>query len=281
LTNSDLCGQWIQAVVGSNSKTCVQTQQCACGGSCPRLTQLLNFYSDSSTYSQGVTSYGSSSCNSNLQYSVLYGGSYSLGAETVTNWTGVTYTPSWWQLTGYTAGNYPLNATTPDTCTDLLSYLNTNCPCNGTWVSGVSRNITVSQCPNGTCTDTMIFDTRKQYGNIQIQANETAGTIFLLMTFTDPNQTTGYNITNVNFYQKPGCGLSCKSCTVTPSGPSNCTACCSANSVGQADGTCSCASGYKNTSTTQFLLDCTSQASQIYPSLVFIILAWFASSTML
>jgi len=281
LTQSDLCGQWIQAAVGSNSKTCVQTQQCGCGSSCPRLTQLMNFYTDSSTYSQGVTAYGGSSCSSNTVYDVLYGGTYSLGGETVTNWTDVTYTPLWWKVTPYTTGAYPLNATNPNNCTTLLTYLNSNCPCNGTWVNGVARNISLSQCPNGTCTDTVFFDARHQYGNIQRSENATAGTLFLLITFTDPDQTTGFNITNVNFYQKPGCGLSCKSCTVTPSGPTNCTACCSANSMGQADGSCACASGYKNESSgSPFVLKCSSSgASQIYSisSLVYIMLAlgWF------
>lgn len=274
LTQSDLCGQWIQAAVASNGKTCVPTQQCGCSASCPRLTQNMIFDTSSSKYSLSSISYGSSSCNSNQQYNVTYGGTYSLGGETVTNWTGVDYTPNWWEITPFTGGNYPLNASDVNNCTDLISYLNSNCPCNGTWATGVTRNITLSQCPNNTCTDTMIFDSRKQYGNIQRQENTTAGTVFLLITFTDPDQTTGHNITNVNFYQKPGCGLSCKSCTITPTGPTACTACCASHSQPQLDGSCTCASGYMNKSTNPFVLQC-NHAAQIYPisSLVYIMLA--------
>jgi hypothetical protein len=277
LTQSDLCGQWIQTVVASNNKTCVQNVgQCGCSGSCPRVTQLMNFYTDSLTYTQNTTAYGSSSCKSNELYQVVSGGTYSLGSDTVSNWTGVTYTPTWFKVTPYTSGMYPYDAGNISNCTDLLTYLNASCPCNGTWTSGVARNITLDQC-NGTCSDTTIFDTRKQYGNLQRLENDTAGTLYLLITFTFTNQSTGFANTTVNFYQKPGCGTSCKSCLVTPSGPSNCTACCSSHSMGQLNGACTCNSGYKDESSNPFQLKCMAKsgASQIYSvsSFVYILLA--------
>jgi hypothetical protein len=224
------------------------------------LTQTFNFDTDSSTFVQKTLSYGSSSCQSQLEYNITYGGSYDLGSDTLQNWTGISYSPSWFSVTVAGSGQqYALNQSSIGTCvSDLLIYLNTNCPCNGTWQGGVTRTITRSQCPAGSCNDTWIFNTSNQYGNIQKVENATE--LYLLITQTQYDQNAGHDETTVLFSEKPGCGIGCKSCTITPSSYTNCTSCCATKADPEADGTCKCQYG-KTSGSTNFTLQCKSSAA--------------------
>jgi hypothetical protein len=264
LTLPDLCGQWLQELEASNGKTCVQTVECGCSSSCPRVTQSLSFNTLQSRYVSSRTSYGSSSCLSNVNYDIEISGAFVLGTETRANYTGIRYTPDRWKITPYTGGaNFAPYENDTATCFGIVTYLNTNCPCNGTWANGVTRNITLSQCPSGSCNETALFNNSTKYGNVRLYEdgsypNATSSNVskLLVLTVTDRVSTIGYNQTAVDFLQKPGCGPDCRSCDYLPTGPVNCTACCKTTNIPNADGGCRCPAGQSNNSSEPDKLKC-------------------------
>jgi len=194
------------------------------------------------------------------------GGDYYLGQETLTNWTGITYTPEWFMVRVKTTGilNYPPDSTDESVCIDLLVYLNAECACNGTWAVDADRTIVKALCPPDSCNDTrMVFDDRILYGNAQIQQNATHK--FLLLTETRLNQTDGFNQTDVDFAQTTVCGRGCKSCSVPPGSTLgfNCTECCAQHAepiYSPTASNCQCMRSYRNDASDNFTLHCISAA---------------------
>lgn len=269
ITLKDLCGQWEQDASASNGKSCVPASDSRCGctdSNCPRLTTILVFNTIDALYSRSFASYQGAACSSNkIQYMVTEKGTFRLnGASDIANWTKIVYNPIEYIVNIGQGQFFPKNRSDVSVCLTFLDYLRDSvngCPCNRTYndtMITMDYVISPQVCPAGTCPDKYNwFSNTTLYSNIKRQFNN--GTQ-LILAEREISSDIGFLKSNVEFTQKRGCGVGCKSCSLDSTGDSsNCTACCPDNAIpgipstsnGTVPAYCECRSGFKNASNEQ------------------------------
>jgi len=175
---ADLCGQWNDPNIGSSFK-CSQITTNGCDVWRGERTEFFadGTYRSSVTFGPGSSTCAEGASTSHLKY--VRTGIYSLGGAasgySSSNWTNIAYHTSRIIVSPlkdnenppfYYGGNVYCNLTT----TDLLNHPVFGCPCNGTWVRTVDRNLTWTgsqACTIATC-PLIYLNGDSLYGNLML-----------------------------------------------------------------------------------------------------------------
>eukprot|EP00808_Paulinella_micropora_P000181 g70505.t1 len=143
--------------------------------------------------------------------SIAIQGQYVIDEEEISGWSGMGYKPQQYTITtteAYTS-DY-LHSWPEGACVNMIEYLNTYCPCKGTWVAGKTRTITLPDadhntltackrekeectiCPKGTCN---VFYNTEIFGNLMKTHKQRSE--WLSITHDKLNKVDGYSSTAV------------------------------------------------------------------------------------
>jgi len=225
-TQDDLCATWTDAGLASGSFKC-SVDTCSSGWR----GESTQFASDG-TYRTVVT-YGpsSSTCSpssSTAFFTYTKYGRYTLGTGTFqTNWTNIQYTSDYYEVNALKDNSeltYTYNGTTRCDLSvlSLLNHETYGCKCNGTWVRGVARSLTLNTTTIGTgveictainCPLGSLFPSAELYGNLKLYYASTvtkAKQLYLTLSSTSTDLVTGY-AKNDSYVDLVDSGANCSS----------------------------------------------------------------------